>query len=336
MTAHLTDDLSGLFDGTYANGGGRSPPQIWFISPSGQTVWGIFDILHPLSGNRLDGYYQARITLDSAAEAGVWKVQNVFLSDEAGNNQSFTPTNSPALSGLCFTVANSRSDTRAPSLASISLSSNSLDIGAGQTSLFVTAHLTDNLSGLFDGTYANGGGGSPPQIWFISPSEQTVWGIFDILHPLSGDRLDGYYQARITLDSAAEAGVWKVQNVFLSDEAGNNQSFTPTNSPALSGLSFTVANSRSDTTPPSLASISLSSNSLDLGAGQTSLFVTAHLTDNLSGLFDGTYANGGGGSPPQIWFISSSGQTVWGIFDILHLLSGDRLDGSLSTSHMLR
>jgi hypothetical protein len=200
----------------------------------------------------------------------------------------------------------------------------------------VTAHLTDDLSGLFDGTYANGGGGSPPQIWFISPSGQTVWGIFDILHPLSGNRLDGYYQARITLDSAAEAGVWKVQNVFLSDEAGNNQSFTPTNSPALSGLSFTVANSRSDTTPPSLASISLSSNSLDLGAGQTSLFVTAHLTDNLSGLFDGTYANGGGGSPPQIWFISSSGQTVWGIFDILHLLSGDRLDGSLSTSHMLR
>src|SRR5438067_1872375 len=88
-------------------------------------------------------------------------------------------------------------DTTPPSLVSISISSSSLDIGAGDTSLLITAHFTDDLSGIFDGVFANGSGGSSPQIWFTSPSGQSVGGVFDILHPLSGDRLDGYYQARI-------------------------------------------------------------------------------------------------------------------------------------------
>jgi hypothetical protein len=115
----------------------------------------------------------------------------------------------------------SMQDTTPPSLVSTTVSSSSLDIGAGETSLLVTAHFTDDLSGIFDGTYADGSGGSSAQILFTSPSGQSVVGVFDILHPISGSRLDGYYQARITLGTGAEAGVWKATSLLLNDEAGN-------------------------------------------------------------------------------------------------------------------
>ena len=146
------------------------------------------------------------------------------------------------------------SDTTAPTLGSISLSTTSLNIGAGQTSLIVTAHLTDDLSGVFDGIFADGSGGSPPQIRFVSPSGQTVTGLFDVLHPLSGNRLDGVYQASIILPSTAEAGVWQAQSLLLDDEAGNISGLTPSNSAAVSALSFSVTNSASDTTAPTLTS----------------------------------------------------------------------------------
>ena len=50
------------------------------------------------------------------------------------------------------------SDTRSPALNSISLSTTSLNVGAGQTTLLVTANFTDDLSGIFDGTFAVGVG----------------------------------------------------------------------------------------------------------------------------------------------------------------------------------
>src|SRR5262249_50184445 len=118
------------------------------------------------------------------------------------------------------------SDTTAPVLNSISLSSTSLNIGAGQTTLLVTARFTDDLSGIFDGTFADGSGGSSPQIRFIIPSGQIVDGVFDILHPISGDPLDGVYQARVTLGPNAEAGLWQVQYLLLNDEARNLVSLT--------------------------------------------------------------------------------------------------------------
>src|ERR1700704_1462017 len=99
------------------------------------------------------------------------------------------------------------------------------------------------MSGIFDGIFANGSGGSPPQILFRSPSGQLVYGMFDILHPVSGDRLDGTYQANITLGTNAEAGLWQVQSLLLNDEAGNIVSLSPANSAALAAASsFTVTN----------------------------------------------------------------------------------------------
>ena len=87
------------------------------------------------------------------------------------------------------------SDVTAPSLVSISTSSSVIDIDIGQTTVTVTARITDDLSGLFDGTFERTGS-SPPQIMFMSPSGQIVFGMFNVLNPVSGNRLDGSIKQR--------------------------------------------------------------------------------------------------------------------------------------------
>ena len=61
------------------------------------------------------------------------------------------PVNTPALSLTTFEVVNGASDGTAPALQSISLSTSQLNIGSGQTSLVVTVHLSDDISGVVDG-----------------------------------------------------------------------------------------------------------------------------------------------------------------------------------------
>jgi len=82
-------------------------------------------------------------------------------------------------------------------------------------------------------------------------------------HPVSGDRLDGVYQAQVTLNSAAEAGVWHVQYLLLNDEAGNITWLSPANSADLAALSFSVGDVASVV---SLSAIT-DSGASDLNAG---------------------------------------------------------------------
>lgn len=326
VTAHITDNESGLFDGVFADGSGGSPPQIRFRSPSGQFVDGLFDVLNPVGGNRVDGSFEATLTLGNFAEAGTWTVEYLLLADEAGNFTSLYPETSSQLSALTFAVTNANSDATPPALASISISDSFIDIDAGERTIIVTARFTDNLAGLFDGTFADGSGASGPQIRFISPSGQIIDGIFDIENPVSGTITDGVFRATMTLDLNAEPGDWTVQYLLLVDEAGNMVSLYPETTPALAAAGFTVKNAAGDAVPPTIQSITFGNPTLNPD-GTSQFVVEAHLKDNLSGLSDGMNSNGIGSSPPQVRFVSGSGQIVDGVFDMANPVSGNLLDG---------
>ena len=77
-------------------------------------------------------------------------------------------------------------DATAPVLHSISLDRTALNVGSGETTLLVTAHFSDDVSGIFDGTNADGSGGAVVSISFVSPSGQLVSGMFDVEHSVSG------------------------------------------------------------------------------------------------------------------------------------------------------
>ena len=91
--------------------------QVGFRSPSGQHVWGIFDIQHPLSGHQLDGTFQATVQLPANAEAGTWTVEWFLVADEAGNQKFLYPTDTPVLGSTTFQVSNSASDSAMFSVA---------------------------------------------------------------------------------------------------------------------------------------------------------------------------------------------------------------------------
>ena len=132
-------------------------------------------------------------------------------------------------------------DTTAPTLESISLSASSINVDNGETTITVTAHFTDDLSGVYDGTYGDRIGFFP-QIQFVSSTGQSIEAEFDTLNPISGNTLDGIFQATLTFDANAEAGTWQVAYLFLDDGAFNSTYLYPDTSPLLAATSFSVVN----------------------------------------------------------------------------------------------
>lgn len=304
VRATITDDDSGLASGV----GGLI--QVEFISPSGQTVSGVFDIANPVAADT----YDAVLSFGEFAEAGTWTVYRMFLYDNAGNGRELTRASSDELDGLgSVTVVNADEDVAAPTLVNApTLSHVSIDVGAGETSVVVTAALSDVGSGL----------SGLCQIDFESPSGQTVTAIFDLGDPVSGDLNGGIFRGTLTFGQFAETGTWHASRMLIYDAAGQVTQLGA-DSPLLDSLSLEVTGTISDATPPQLASLNVGEPVLTAN-DTVDILVTARLVDDLSGLIDVT---GIGGTPPQIQFRSANGQTSTGIFDIANPVSGDQNDG---------
>ncbi len=304
VRAVITDDDSGLASGV----GGLI--QVEFIGPSGQTVNGVFDIANPVAADT----YDAVLSFGEFAGAGTWTVYRMFLYDAAGNGRELNPANSDALDELGpVTVVNEDEDVTAPTLDDApTLDTGSIDVGAGETTVVVTAELSDVGSGL----------SGLCQIDFESPSGQTVTAILDLANPVSGNLNSGTFRGTLTFDGFAEAGTWHASRMFIYDAAGQVTEILAA-SPLLQSLSLEVTGTNSDATPPELKSLDVGEPVLTAD-DTVDIRVTAHLVDELSGLLD---VSGVGGSPPQIQFRSASGQTSTGIFDIANPVSGNRNDG---------
>src|SRR6185295_6385615 len=109
----------------------------------------------------------------------------------------------------------------------------------------VFAFQTDCPSGSLAGSCSFGGSG----ITLRSPSGgQSGGGSFSIR--LSGDALDGVYQATIILPAYSEQGTWTVVSVQPSDKAGNH---TYIQGPVLAAAGYPTTITQSgpgDGTPP--------------------------------------------------------------------------------------
>ncbi|WP_250395343.1 lectin-like protein, partial [Synechococcus sp. MU1655] len=116
------------------------------------------------------------------------------------------------------------SDTTAPTLISYELSSYNFDLSNGDVTIDVSAQITDDISGVFDGTYANGNGGSPSQARWRSPSGNQFLDAGYFSTPSTGNFLDGIYTDQTVLDANSEIGTWTLDYFLLADEASNLKS----------------------------------------------------------------------------------------------------------------
>ena len=108
----------------------------------------------------------------------------------------------------------SMSDINPPELLSYELSDYTIDVSRGDVSLDITARIKDDLSGVFDGTYSNGIGGSPSQARWVSPSGKQYLDAGVFSSPVQGDYLDGVYVDSTVVNSFSEIGKWKLDSVF--------------------------------------------------------------------------------------------------------------------------
>ena len=264
VTAHITDDLSGI---SFAYGYFYAP------SPSSQYVYA------PLGGNRvsgtaLDGIYQVTATFPQYGTTGTWTLGGLTLGDAVGNTQTIS-TASLVADGFPTQVAVSGTpDTTPPQLVSLSFSTSTINTSAGPATVTVTAHITDDVSGV---SFAYG------YFYAPSPSSQYVYA------PLGGNRvsgtaLDGIYQVTATFPRYGATGTWTLGGLTLGDVVGNTQTIS-TASLVADGFPTQVAVSGTpDTTPPQLVSLSFSTSTINTSAGPATVTVTAHITDDLSGI----------------------------------------------------
>ena len=192
-------------------------------------------------------------------------------------------------------------DITPPTLESISLSASSINVDNGETTITVTAHFTDDLSGVYDGTYGDRIGVFP-QIEFVSSTGQTIDATFDTLHPLSGNTLDGLFQVTLTFDANAEAGTWRAASLLLDDGAFNSIYLDPTNSPVLAATSFSVINVNFPPTIPGTPSVTTNENTTYIFATTDFAFSDRDVGDSLQSVTIVSLPTDG-----QLWFDANGG-----------------------------
>jgi len=227
------------------------------------------------------------------------------------------------------------SDVTPPELVSLSFSPTQVDISLAPQVIWVTARVTDDLSGL--GFSAPGLSYSKAGVYvsFMSPSKSAQTGVsFSLWNLASGDAYDAVLTNAIVLPRYSETGVWSLQGVSLVDSVGNHRSMDLADL-RRQGLptQFTVTGS-GDSEAPNLAELSFTPTTVDASASNQLVQFTARLKDNLSGII------GEPGQPAvayaQATFASPSKSQHAGVgFRALDRLSGDVLDGVYSGTMVL-
>ncbi len=252
-----------------------------FTSPSGLQV---NDTAFSLTaGTSLNGTYRAVVTLPRFVQAGVWKA-SVILRDVLDNSST---VQSATLASLGFpsslTVVDNTPDTQPPTLTGASFTPAFIDTSAGPQNVTVTLNVTDNLSG----AYFSAPG--LPTVLFVTLSTVGATASGPVQHInltdfqlISGTNMNGVWSASKSMPRYSAAGPWQISSLSLVDAAGNLTSLLP----AQLGINpvLTVSSAPSDSVPPLLTSLSLSSPIIDTSASSQNVGMTLSASDNLSGI----------------------------------------------------
>ena len=298
ITLRITDDLSGFDFGNFL-----------MISPSGQQVSsGGYNAQNRVSGNSLDGVYQASAVIPQFSEAGTWRVIQVFLKDLVGNTVALGELDLISRGFPTELVVNGGPDLAPPDLVEFSFDPSTIEVSAGSQNLTLKLRITDTLSGFDFGNFL-----------IISPSgQQVISGGYNAQNRVSGNSLDGIYQVSASVPQFSEAGTWRFIQIFMKDLVGNTIALGEAD---LSSRGFStqlqVVSNPQDLNPPSLTEFSFAPSTIDTSAAPRPVTLTLRIADAISGFDFGNFL-----------FLSPSGQQVnSGGYNRSNRISGDAHDG---------
>src|SRR5436309_436893 len=108
---------------------------------------------------------------------------------------------------LGIAPAAASNDSTAPVVEGLTVSPSSIDTSGGAKTVTVTAHITDDLSGVSQ-SCCNG-----VSVNFKSPSGQYAYATFYGTQRTSGTAQDGEYSYTMTLPRYSEQGTWTVSSI---------------------------------------------------------------------------------------------------------------------------
>jgi hypothetical protein len=266
--------------------------------------------------NQLNYDFEGSISLAATSAPGIYSVTRVTIVDavgrstvvdEAGLEERRTDLEELRYGYAHELVLYEGPDHAAPELTSLSISPSEIDTSTGPGAVRLSMRATDGLSGLesIDGSFQmpNGGYG------FVAPR-------------LHGTALDGEWIYRIDLPRYAAPGPWALENLSLTDRAGNHIHLSHAE---LEGLGF-IQTGPGDTTPPSILGLTISPQVLHTDQGSSTVNFDEHLADDLSGI--NSDANCGG----WVEYQSEAEPSFRGVATPPIRISGDDLDGVLRVS----
>jgi len=272
VTAHITDDLSGV--GTDPFGFG----EVFFIGPGNQQVRATFHEASRVSGTALDGVYSTTMTVKAMAAQGTWQAYDAAVADNVGN-RLFLLHQDLVDRGLPNSFEQvGAGDAAAPDIQSLTFNPASVDTSAGPQTITVTARLTDDFSGVSSAFIQLFNAAGQVLVAPLAPSDLQ-----------SGTALDGIYVGTLTVRQYAAPGTWNVDVVNVNDNAGNTGSYVRADL-AARGLFWSFQQvGAGDTTAPVLQDLSWTPTTINTAAGTQQITVTAHVTDDLSGVVNTNY-----------------------------------------------
>jgi len=260
-----TDDLSGI-----RNIAGS------VVSPSGKALQGFAAQRESPDSNR----YIARIAMPKDAERGMWRINFVSITDNAGNT---TNVNSSWNGGVGFTVNSENGDSTPPVLRNAYLDRRTINGGEKDT-LYVQA--SDDKSGV---AMVSG--------VFQSPNKSARIGF--------GCRQADpeNFVCDVVALKTADCGDWQLEQVQMQDKAQNQSTFRYTDNAVVAPVKMNIIADKCDSTAPNVESLTL--DPLVTMANGT-VVATAIVTDDISGVAAVSgYATGppaDDGSLPRIHF----------------------------------
>jgi hypothetical protein len=271
------DDLSGVrgISGT-------------IISPSGKAMQG-FSEQRDADITRFVG----RVLIPKDAEAGLWHVNVVSLSDNASNSVTLSWLQGAIPQTAVLRVVSSGSDSTPPTLKNVWIDRPAMRAGEKDT-VFVEAD--DDRSGV-----------NLASVTFVSPARHARIGA-GCAHG-DGD----LWRCEIFVPTCIDCGSWQLEQVTLQDKANNLANFRLDN-PLVQNVKVSITGEGCDSEAPVLQSVLLSSNDIVVAHDGANVTVTLMVVDDGCGVagISGQYAGPGIGSGGFFPLQQSSGNMFVG------------------------
>jgi len=271
FTIHVTDDLSGT-----------SSVRVSLINPSATVV--LSALLARTVGTALDGTWTGNVQVPQFATGGTWRVSSVGVLDAAGNVAS-VPTAVLASNGFpTDIIVVSNPDTQAPAVAAVSVTPTAIDVSSSDQTLTVDVQVTDDLSGAALTPCGTNSFASFTVVLRSPSGAQNRWFWSSNFSLISGTRLNGVWRGTGAMPRFSEPGTWRIQQLQVSDCAGNQRFYNETQVAGASlQIGLNVASNPADTQAPTLTSLNYAPIAINTSAGNQVVTVQFGVTDDLSG-----------------------------------------------------